>query len=90
MAFQEFMRFSGALQPDELALIRRVFDRTVEEPWVSRAPETREALGRYIFKMYDHGLCVEERLFDLCLAAARHKFSDQSLSADASRKASGR
>lgn len=90
MSFHDISCFPGVLRPDDLALIQHVFDRIVGEPWVSQDPKTREDLGRYIFKMYDRGLCVEEKLFDLCLAAARHKFSDQSLSAGAPRRASGR
>jgi len=90
MSFRDFTHFSAALRPDELALIQRVFDRIVGEQWVSKEPDAREELARYVLKMYDRGLCVEEKLFDLCLAAARHKFSDQTLSAGAPRKASGR
>lgn len=77
-----------ALEPDELNLLQRVYERITPEPWVSRDPEVQERLARYILDMFQHGLCWENKLYEFCLVAARAKFADAASGADP-RKVSG-
>ena len=79
---------SLALTPDEINLIQRVYDRVVAESWVVTDPEQRLRFANYILGMYDRGLCIEDKLYSLCLAAAKAKFSNPA-SADDLRKVSG-
>jgi hypothetical protein len=69
----------GILRQEDLTIIRNVFDRVTSEPWVSKDPAAQEQFAKYILRMYDRGMCEPEKLFRLCLLAAKHKLVDPSL-----------
>jgi hypothetical protein len=63
----------GILVPEEVAQVCAVLRRVASEPGVSKTPEDLVALGRYAIQMYQGGLRDEQKLFELCLNAARRK-----------------
>lgn len=67
------------LSPEDLALVRGVYGRIVSEPWVSKDLEAQEQFAKYVLKMYTRGMCHPEKLFRLCLIAAKFKLSDESV-----------
>ena len=67
---------AGILTPDDLAVVRNVYDRITSESWVSKDRVTQEHFARYILTMYRRGMCDPELLFRICLVAAKHKLVD--------------
>lgn len=80
----------GVLEPDEVAFLRKIYDRISAEPWLSEEMDVRDDLARYIMAMYLRGLWSEKNLYALCLVAAREKFSDQVVNAAALQKVAAR
>jgi len=67
----------GVLGPDDLSLVRNIYDRITSEPWASSEPFARDQFAKFVVRMYTRGMCEPERLFRVCLIAAKHKLSDQ-------------
>ena len=68
--------FPHVLCPEDLATIRNVFDRIRSEPWVSKEAAAQETFAKYVLRMYSRGMCQPEKLFRLCVIAARFKLND--------------
>ena len=77
MPFDPMRSAAGTLTPDEFNLVFDVFTRINAEPWVTKSNEGQRQLARYVLHMYERGLCDEERLYRLCLSAARVKFAQE-------------
>jgi len=65
----------GTLSPEDLALVRNVFRRIVSEPWVSSDQAGHERFGRFVMRTYTRGMWEPEKLFRLCLIAAKHELN---------------
>jgi CheY-like chemotaxis protein len=64
-------------QPEEIALMRSIYERIVENPWFSSSPEKRAEFARYVVQMYGRGMVVPGKLETLCMVAARRRFSEE-------------
>jgi len=70
------MPFSNViLQPDQLALVRRVFDSIVGEPWFNRNRENEFAFASMIVREFERGTNDENALAGHCKAIAQERFS---------------
>lgn len=73
MSFQRLVPMHGIYNADEIALLQRVLDQISQELNIPEDTESRSEMARYIFRMYAKGLCIESKLHEFCLAAARQK-----------------
>jgi len=70
-----FFGVSGYLTPEEIDLLRGVYGAIASEPWFTADKEERDRFAAHILEMYRRGLVLPDKLRDLCMAAARAKFS---------------
>ena len=75
MTFHAASSFAGILQPHEFELIQRVYSKISAEDWFTCDPERQGDFGAYVIRTYTAGLGEERRLYELCLAAAKDRFS---------------
>jgi hypothetical protein len=75
MSFHTSHFASGVMLPDEINHVQDVYDRIVALSWVSDDAKARERLARYVLSMYRRGLSDREKLYELCLMAARVQFA---------------
>ena len=64
----------GVMLPDEVEFVQDIYNRVVALAWVSDKRATRERLARYVLNMYRRGLVDDEKLYALCVTAARVHF----------------
>lgn len=70
------MPFSNVvLQPDQFALVRRVFDSIVAEPWFHRNTDNEHAFASMIVREFERGATQESELAEHCKAIAQERFS---------------
>lgn len=70
------MPFSNVdLQPDQFALVRRVFEKIVGEPWFDRSRENESAFASMIVRESERGTTDESALTKCCKAIAEGRFS---------------
>jgi len=70
------MPFSNVvLQPDQFALVRRVFDTIVGESWFVRNRENEHTLASVIVREFEHGTTDESALVERCKTTAQKRFS---------------
>ena len=62
------------LQPDELAMLQRVYKTVLREEWFDRTDENERMFARSIVGFFQNGHADEERLFVESLALARMRF----------------
>jgi CheY-like chemotaxis protein len=60
--------------PDDLAIVREIFDRVSAEPWFTSEEDKREEFARYVVRMYARGLVLPDRLESMCRVVARKRF----------------
>jgi hypothetical protein len=70
----------GTLRPEEFTVVRNVYSRIVHEPWVTKDQSAHAEFAKLVLRLYDRGMCHPEKLFRLCLVAARQKLADTSVS----------
>lgn len=63
---------AGVLRPEDLSIVRNVYNRVVSEPWVSKEPAAQEQFAKFVLRMYDQGFDDPECLFRCCIIAAKH------------------
>ena len=69
------MPFSNVvLQPDQLALVRRVFDNIVSEAWFSKNQDNEFTFASMIVREFEHGTRDETELLGRCKAIAQERF----------------
>lgn len=61
---------AGIFMPEDLVVMRNVYDRVVGEPWTTADAFAHEDYARFIVGAYGHSQRDPERLFRLCLVAA--------------------
>ncbi|MGV2186565.1 hypothetical protein [Rhizobium rhizogenes] len=61
--------------PDDLAIMREIFDRVSAEPWFTSEHDKREEFARYVVRMYARGLVLPDRLESMCRVVARKRFT---------------
>jgi CheY-like chemotaxis protein len=83
MEFAPHSFAQGVFQPEEIAIMRSIYGRIVENEWFSSMPGKREEFARYLISMYRRGLVVPGKLEALCLVVARQRFSEASPKTDA-------
>lgn len=70
------MPFSNVvLRPNELALVKRVFDAIIGEPWFVRTKENEHSLASAIVREFEKGMIEESGLAQRCLVIARERYS---------------
>ena len=65
----------STFSPDQLKVVRDVYLEISHRPWFAQDAARKEEFARYVIKMYQRGLIIPEKLHDLCLIAAKRKFS---------------
>lgn len=71
------MPFSNVvLQPDQFALVRRVFDKIVGEPWFVRNRDNEFAFASMIVREFERGATDEGALAEKCRVGAQQRFSN--------------
>jgi CheY-like chemotaxis protein len=78
MHFAPHLFAKGVFQPEEIALMRSIYERIVGNEWFSSSPAKQAEFARYVVGMYGRGMVVPGKLETLCLVAARHRFSKES------------
>lgn len=71
--------FDGILRPEEFFTVRNVYARIVSEPWVTKDLIVQAQFARYVLRMYSRGMRDPERLFRLCLIAAKYKLVEPAI-----------
>lgn len=64
--------------PEDVRLVRRVFDRIKDEGHLSQSPERQDAFAAYLLDMFFRGMVVEAGLYGLGVAAAKARFGAES------------
>ncbi len=64
----------GVLEPDDLRLVRDVFEHITTEPWFSKGSAYRSEFAAYVLDTYMRNLTSPERLEEVCRAAAWQRF----------------
>lgn len=67
----------GVLRPEDLSIIRNVYDRVVSGPWVTADPRTREQFAAFVVKSYQRGMCHPDKLLQFCQVAARQQLATE-------------
>ena len=70
MPFLRFSDTAAPLNPDELELLKRVYDRIAREAWVAKDPDKLDELALLILDFYDRGYRRETELQACCTIAA--------------------
>lgn len=65
----------GVLTSDQLSSIETVFKRIVLQPWFSPSLQDKQQFGAYVLQAYFRGMVDTEKLYDLCLAAAKSRYT---------------
>jgi hypothetical protein len=81
MSFLKPIHTSRVLAPDQLELLRRVYNRIVGEPWVNKDPEALNELALLVLNTYDNGVWLEKQIYARCLLTALDKFADPAFKA---------
>jgi hypothetical protein len=69
----------GVLAPEDLTIVRNVYDRIVSEPWLPQDPEVQRRCARLVLTIYERKPGPPETLYDLCVNAARQTLSGNGL-----------
>ena len=64
------------LQPKDVLLLTRVFQRIKTENRIAPSPEVERSFGRYLLEMFVRGLVLEDKLYNLGIVAAKARFQE--------------
>ena len=62
------------MHPEDVRLVSRVFQRIKSENRLPASPEIERSFGRFLLDMFFRGLIIEDKLYDLGVAAANARF----------------
>lgn len=62
------------LFPEDVRLVRRVFDRIRDEGHLAPSPERQDAFAAYLLDMFFRGMVIEAGLYGLGVATAKARF----------------
>ena len=71
-----FFGTSGYLTPEEIELLRNVYQAIADQPWFTSDRDARDRFAAQMLEMYRRGLVIPEKLRVFCMAAARAKYSE--------------
>jgi len=81
-SFESEMLFEGVYTPDQLAVMRAVYNAVVSEPWFSTSPEKKRQFASFVINSYRLGMVAPDRLQAYCRVAAEQRFSETHRNAD--------
>lgn len=66
---------NGIMRPDELRMVQSVFKRILAEGRLPTSLDIQHEFASYLIRIYFRGMVVEDKLYEIGVAAAKERFS---------------
>lgn len=76
MTFLPSIFHERCYSPDDLAMMQDVYSSVAQEPWFTKDPDKRQAFAAEVFRMFDRGLVLPDKLQQFCHILAERRFAD--------------